>query len=307
MRQVMQLDDALAGHSCLSFNRFLRSVFKERVQKISLDAGLGCPNRDGTKGTGGCIYCDSRGSGTGAAARGINVREQMRQGLIRAKKRYRANRFLPYFQSFSNTYGSLPVLEKLYRDAMDFPGVAGIAIGTRPDCVSPEILDLVDKIVHGRMVWMEYGLQSADNRTLDRINRGHTVEDFVHAVEITQDAGFLICAHVIFGLPGQDVNEIRNTIELIASLKVKGIKFHNLYVMKGTPLHHMYEREPFPLMKQEEYASLVADAIKYLPPDTVIQRLTGDPPWRMPDTMPAWSHDKQGTIKLILERLADDN
>ncbi len=290
-------------HHYLSFNRFLKSRFGERVQKIPLDAGLGCPNRDGTKGTEGCIYCDPLGSGTGAEKRGLSIHDQMRQGIIWAERRYNAKKFIPYFQSFSNTYAPLPVLEQLYTEAAGFPGVAGIAIGTRPDCITHEILDLVGNTARGGMVWMEYGLQSASNRTLQRINRGHTVEDFVQCVKLTRKAGFLVCAHVIFGLPDQSVREIQATVDLIAELGVEGIKFHNLYMVKGTKIYKMYKEKPFPLMSQKRYAELVVDSIRRLPHGTVVQRLTGDPPRTMGPALPAWSHDRQGTIRLIEQGL----
>ncbi len=289
--------------SYLSFNQFLKATFGERVQKIPLDAGLGCPNRDGSKGRGGCIYCDPRGSGTGAAAQGLSIKAQMERGIEWVTKRYKARRYLPYFQSFSNTYAPTPVLEKLYCEAIDFDGIAGIAIATRPDCVTQEVLDMIGQVTSGRMVWMEYGLQSANNETLERINRGHTVEDFIKCVNMTMDAGFLICAHVIFGLPGQSKKEMMDTVKLLADLGVQGIKFHNLYILKGTRLFQMYENRPFPLLKQEEYAGLVAKAIRILPKGTVIQRLTGDPPPHAGTALPLWSHDKHRTLNLIQKEI----
>ncbi len=288
----------------LSFNQFLKATFGERVQKIPLDAGLGCPNRDGSKGRGGCIYCDHRGSGTGAAAQGLSIRAQMERGIKWVAKRYGARLYLPYFQSFSNTYAPISVLEKLYCEALDFAGIVGIAIATRPDCVTGDVLEMIGKVTNGRMVWMEYGLQSASNETLERINRGHTVEDFIQCVNMTREAGFLICAHVIFGLPGQGKEEMLDTVRLLADLGVQGIKFHNLYMLKSTKLFQMYKKRPFPLLKQGEYAELVAKAIKILPKDTVIQRLTGDPPPHAGQARPLWSHDKHRTVKLIREELA---
>ncbi len=288
----------------LSFNRFLKERFGERVQKIPLDAGLGCPNRDGTKGRGGCIYCDARGSGTGAAARGLTIQEQMEAGIIWAAKRYRARLFLPYFQSFSNTYAAPDMLEGLYRSALEYPGVTGIAIGTRPDCVSEEVLDLVKRLAGSRMVWMEYGLQSASNETLERINRGHTVEDFIRCVEMTRKKGIMVCAHVIFGLPGEKRKEMMETVSLLADLEVEGVKFHNLYIIPGTALWNMYQKEPFRLMSQEEYADLVAEAINTLPKGTIIQRLTGDPPRNIEEPLPKWTREKQATANLIEQRLA---
>jgi len=194
----------------LTLNRFLRSAFGERVQKIPLDAGLTCPNRDGSKGRGGCIFCDASGSGTGASKSGRDIRSQMKTGMEWAAMRYRARKFIAYFQSFSNTYGPAEKLKALYSQALAGPEVVGLAIGTRPDCVDMERLDLIARTGSGRMVWMEYGLQSASDRTLAFINRGHTVSDFVSAVELTRRYGFLTCAHIIFGLPGETSAEMEN-------------------------------------------------------------------------------------------------
>ena len=283
----------------LTLNKFLRHHFGCRVQKIPLDAGLGCPNRDGTRGRGGCIYCDARGSGTGAAARGLDITTQMKRGIEWAQRRYKARMFMPYFQAFSNTWAPLPVLEKIYSEALAFEGVAGITIGTRPDCVSMEVLDLIKRTAGNRMVWMEYGLQSASDTTLRRINRGHTVKDFITAVKTTHQAGFLVCAHVIFGLPGQSHAEMMDTVDLLAELGIDGIKFHNLYILPGTRLREIYFSHPFRLPEQEEYAELVADSIRRLPQGTVIQRITGDPPAWAGKALPAWAYDKQGTRRLV--------
>jgi len=288
-----------AGQSpFLTLNAHLRKVFGERVQKIPLDAGFTCPNRDGTKGRSGCIYCDPRGSGTGAWALGKSVSVQMAEGMKWARRRYCAKRFIAYFQAFSNTYAPLHVLGERYRESLLGPEVVGLAIGTRPDCVDEERLSLIRQVADGRMIWMEYGLQSASDETLRRINRGHTVDDFVKAVELTQKHGIPVCTHVMFGLPGEGEREMERTMGLLADLGVEGVKFHQVYVVPGTVLHRLYESGRYQPISQEEYAGMVARAIRMLPEGTVIHRLTGDPSTGI-SVSPAWSRDKQGTIARI--------
>ncbi len=282
--------------SYLSLNAFFKNRFGQRVQKIPLDAGLGCPNR--AYGSGGCIYCNERGSGTGAAARGISIRQQLHQGILWAKKRYKARKFAAYFQSFSNTYGPLSRLRQIYGEVSDHPDVVAIAIGTRPDCINKDVLDLILECFPKKMVWMEYGLQSASDATLRRIKRGHDVETFVRAVEITRKYPFLICAHVIFGLPGEGEEEMLETVKLVRDLGIEGIKFHELYVIKDTALARMYLEGFYTPIAQDTYANLVAKAIKLLPDSTVIQRLTGDPA-KGELLAPEWAANKQETISKI--------
>ncbi len=282
----------------LSLNEFLRQRFGRRVQKIPLDAGLSCPNRDPVTGLGGCIYCNIQGSGTGAFQKGRSIREQLAQGMEWARKRYRARSFIAYFQSFSNTFAPLERLEDLYRQAASFPDIVGVAIGTRPDCVDRQRLKLVKRIFEGRMVWMEYGLQSASDRTLERINRGHTVQDFIDAVNLTREFPFLICAHVIYGLPGENRADMLETARLLKELEIDGVKFHQLYVAMNTELHRLYESGWYEPVTMEEYAGAVADAIRLLPDETVIQRLTGDPaPGEL--VAPEWAAGKAEIIKCI--------
>ena len=185
------------------FNTFLRQQFGCRVHKISLDAGLTCPNRDGTKGTGGCIYCNPYGSGTGAWARGLSISEQIRQAKEFLSRRYKAKKFIAYFQSFCNTYGPYERLKALYEEALSHEDIVGLAVGTRPDCVDERIISLLASYTDRYQVWLEYGLQSMHNRTLKLINRGHTYADFLMAVEMTAGRGILICVHIILGLPGR--------------------------------------------------------------------------------------------------------
>ena len=284
----------------LSLNSFFRAHFGQRVQKIPLDAGLGCPNRVSERG--GCIYCNEKGSGTGASFRGLSIRQQLETGMKWARRRYKARRFAAYFQAFSNTFASLDRLREIYSQVADVPEVVAVAIGTRPDCIDTDVLDLIHAIFKDKMVWMEYGLQSASDATLRLINRGHTVRDFSNAVRLTRQYPFYICAHVIFGLPGEGEGEMTQTVELLRDLAIDGVKFHELYVVRSTPLSHMYHQGRYEPISQDFYAKMVAKAIGILPKETVIQRLTGDPaPGEL--VAPKWAKRKQETISMIRKYL----
>ena len=283
-------------------NTYLRSIYGCRVQKISIDAGLSCPNRDGTISTGGCIYCNARGSGTGAHNRGLTITEQLLQGKSALSRRYKANKFLAYFQSFSNTYAPLDKLKQLYDEALAVEDVVGLSIGTRPDCVDEPVLDLLQDYARHHLVWIEYGLQSATDKTLELINRGHDVQCFQDAVRATSNRGIMICAHVILGLPGETARDILHTAGTIADLGIDGLKLHLLYVVKGTPLEALYRQGKFRCLEQQEYVDLVCDFLERLPPQMVIQRLTGDP---HPDELvaPQWSLRKSETLQKIKDTL----
>jgi len=284
------------------FNSYLRGIFGCRVQKISLDAGLTCPNRDGTKSIGGCIYCNKRGSGTGAFKTGLSIREQLMQGKEILKRRYKAKRFLAYFQSFSNTYAPLEHLRRIYEEALDVKDIVGLCIGTRPDCVDKDIVRLLENYTRDYVVWIEYGLQSIHNETLNRINRGHTYEDFLHAVEMTRGRGINICVHIILGLPGEDQKKMLQTARALSMLDIQGIKIHFLYVLKGTKMEEMYHLGEYRCLEQDEYADLVCDFLEILPPQFVIQRLTSDPDLNEL-VAPAWALHKRETLHLIHKRM----
>lgn len=285
------------------FNTYLREQFGERVQRISLDAGLGCPNRDGTVSTGGCIFCDGKGSGTGAFS---EDREPIAQQISKAKdfirKRYKAHKFIAYFQSFTNTYAPAAHLKRLYDEALAHPDMVGLSVGTRPDCVNEEILEMIGAYRKDHLVWLEYGLQSAHDQTLQAINRGHSAECFERAVRMTHDFGLNVCAHVILGLPGENRRMMLETAKFIAHLPVQGVKIHLLYVIRGAPLARLYEKGTFRCLERDEYANLVADFLELLPPDTVIQRLTGDP-GKSDLLAPEWAIHKMENLKCIQDTL----
>jgi radical SAM protein (TIGR01212 family) len=273
------------------------------VQKITLDAGLTCPNRDGRVGVGGCLYCNARGSGTGAWARGLTITQQLQEGMRRLQKRYGAKRFIAYFQSFSNTYAPVPVLRALYEEALAFPEVVGLSIGTRPDCLPEEVLDLLADYAQKRLIWLELGLQSAQDATLERLNRGHDVACFTRAVHRAAVQGLEIIAHMILGLPGEGPAEVAATARYLAGLPLQGVKIHLLYVIRGSGLARLYEAGAYRDLTQEEYVSLVVDFLELLPSHIVIHRVTGDP---HPEELlaPAWCLDKSRVLGLIREEFA---
>ncbi len=288
------------------FNTYLRGQFGCRVQKITIDAGLTCPNRDGHLATGGCIYCNAKGSGTGAYAQGHSITEQLTAGKRALARRYKAKKFLAYFQSFSNTYAPLDQLTSLYTEALAVEDIIGLSIGTRPDCASEPVLNLLQGFTQEYLIWVEYGLQSAHDKTLQNINRGHDVACFQKAVATTQNRGINICAHIILGLPGESRQEMLATADFLGDLGLDGVKLHVLYVVKGTPLETLYRQGRYRCLEQVEYIDLVCDFLERLPQGMVIQRLTGDPhPAEL--VAPAWTLNKSANLALIKARLEQRN
>ncbi len=287
-------------------NTYLRNIFGCRVQKITVDAGLTCPNRDGTLSRGGCIYCNTRGSGTGAHAKGLTITRQLINGKNSLSKRYKAKKFMAYFQSFSNTHAPLQDLQRLYDEALKVDDIVGLAIGTRPDCVDEAVLDLLQDYARHHLIWIEYGLQSARDATLAFINRGHDVQCFRNAVEKTRNRGIKICAHVILGLPHENRQDMLHTAATIAKLGIDGVKLHLLYVIKGTPLEALYRKGEFKCLEQPAYVDLVCDFLERIPAEMVIQRLTGDP-HREELAAPEWSLKKTETLGLIHQTLEKRN
>lgn len=280
-----------------TFSSFLRERFGQRVQKITLDAGLSCPHRDSAK-RGGCIYCNARGSGTGAFSRGISLKSQIETQMDAMARRYKAKAFIAYFQSYSNTHADIHTLKALYDAILPYTRIVGLAIGTRPDCIDEDKLKLISSYAPDRLVWMEYGLQSASDRTLELINRGHDVETFSRAVGLTSTFGLRICAHVIIGLPGEDMDDFLATARLVSSLPVTDIKIHMLYIAKGTSLEHLYREGRYTPMDRESYAQAAACFIAHLREDIVVQRITGDP---HEDELvaPSWVLDKRQVLDAV--------
>lgn len=281
------------------FNTYLHSLYGEKVYKITIDAGLTCPNRDGTLSTGGCIFCNEKGSGTGNWQAQLSIREQIQRAQQFLQTRSKAKKFLAYFQSFSNTYAPLTTLGHLYEEALAMPGIIGLCIGTRPDCIYPEVLDLLDNYGRDRLIWLEYGLQSIHDSTLQKINRGHGLREFLQAVEETKlRKNINICVHIILGLPGENKDDMIATAQTLSRLGIQGIKLHLLYVVKNTILAEMYNRGEYTCLEREEYINILAEFIQYLPPDMIIHRLISDP---HPNELvaPLWALDRLKNRQMI--------
>jgi len=287
-----------------SFNQYLQGKWGYRIHKIPLDAGFGCPTRLGRSRAGaGCIYCENSAfSPQSRHAVPPPLREQIRAGIIHGSGRYKAKGFIAYFQAFTNTYAPLHVLRERYDVIRGFPEIRGLAIGTRPDCVSDGILDLIESYSKEYEVWVEYGLQSASNETLHRIRRGHTVEQFLDAVDTTTQRNLLICVHVILGLPGEGHTEILETARLLAGIPIHGVKIHHCHVVRDTPLAEWYREGRYQPPEKAEYITWVCDFLEQLPERILIHRLLGDAPQGLL-IAPAWAQDKTEILKEIQAEL----
>ena len=258
------------------FSEHLKQKFGVKVYKITLDAGFSCPNRDGTISTGGCIFCDDGGSFSKAHSNLLSIEDQIKVGIETMKtSRFKAEKFMSYFQAFSNTYKPVGELEKIYNSALSNDDIVGISIGTRPDCVDDEKLSLISSYKDDYYTWIEYGLQSMHDKTLKRINRGHDYDCFLRAYEKTKEKGINVCVHVIFGM-WETRDEILQTADELARLGVDGVKVHMLCALKNTALEKMYNAGELSFMSEDEYVELVCDFLEVLPPKTTVHRLAGN-------------------------------
>ena len=269
-----------------------------RVHKLPIDAGFTCPNRDGSVATGGCVYCDGRGSALRQAGPLPSVGEQIRRGKAFYRGHSKAEKFIAYFQTFTNTYAPVETLRVLYDEALAVEDMIGLSIGTRPDCLPDETLALIRSYAERYHVWLEFGLQSIHDRTLGAINRGHDAAAFRDAVRRASGGPIRICVHIIVGLPGETRDEILETARAIASLPVQGIKIHSLLALKGTALGERYAKGEITLMTREEYVGTVCEILEVLPPEMVIQRLTADG-YRDIFLGPAWAGNKLAVLNAI--------
>ena len=280
-----------------NLSRYYRQRFGGLVYKASLDAGFSCPNRDGTVGWDGCTFCNNIGFSPPARLRIDQLHDQLRYGIAAARHR-RALKVIAYLQAYTNTYAPLDQLREVYEQVWAYPEIAGLAIGTRPDCVDADIIDLVADQARQGEVWIEYGLQSSFDETLARIRRGHTYQQFLDAIEMTRGRGIRICVHTILGLPGETAEMMIETHRRIGQLPIDGIKIHLLHVMRNTPLADACQRSEITLLSRSDYVRHVADALAVLPPRIVVQRLHADAP---ADVLvgPTWCLDKMRTLHEI--------
>ena len=253
------------------FSAYLKNKFGAKVYKITLDAGFSCPNRDGTISTGGCIFCDDGGSFSQAHSNLLSIEDQVKVGAKTLHDRFKAEKFMAYFQAYSNTYKPVNELEKIYKSSLTHPDIVGLSVGTRPDCVDDDKLNLISDISKDYYTWIEYGLQSIHDKTLKKINRGHDYDCFLRAYEKTKEKGINVCVHVIFGL-WETREEILQTAQELARLGVDGVKIHMLCALKDTKLAQLYEAKKFDFMSEEEYVNLVCDFLEILPPETCRER-----------------------------------
>ena len=289
-----------------TLNYFLREKFGEKIFKISLDAGFSCPNRDGKVSKGGCIFCSERGSGDFAGDRAFSISKQFEDIKLMMNKKWKEGKYIAYFQAYTNTYASVDVLRAKYDEAINNEGVVGLAIATRPDCLSEEVLDLIEEYSKKIYTWVELGVQTSNDETAKIINRGYKLEVFDEAVKNLNSRNIDVVAHVIFGLPNETKEDMINTIKYISNSGVKGIKMHLLHVMENTPLEVMYKHGKLRLMEQDEYIETICEAVTLLPQDMVIHRLTGDAPRNLL-VGPMWSLKKWEVLNAIDKKMEDDN
>ncbi|MDX1965074.1 MAG: TIGR01212 family radical SAM protein [Pirellulales bacterium] len=280
-----------AGLRFYQYNYYLRQRFGQRVQKVSLDAKFTCPNVDGTVARGGCNFCDNRSFSPSRRQPKLSIADQLQEGIRRLKIRYKADRFLAYFQPATNTYAPVERLRPLYESALTDPRVVGMAIGTRPDCVPDDVLDLLAEFAGKIYLSVEYGMQTMHDRSLTWMNRGQNHAAMIDAMTRSQGRGFEICAHIILGIPGESPADMLATAREAARLGVNAVKLHNLYVVKNTALEEEYLSGKLKLLSREEYLRTVVDVLEALPPGCLVERISGEAP---PEYFlgPAWALDK---------------
>lgn len=291
-----------------SYSEYFKKEFGGRVQKLAIDAGFTCPNRDGSKGLGGCTYCDNDAFNPSYCLPEKSVKKQVEEGIEFHARRYRrAFRYLAYFQPFSNTYASLPRLKEIYSEALSFPEISGLVIGTRPDCINEEKLHYFRELSDEHYILLEYGLESCYDQTLARINRGHTFADAVKALEMTSEFGIRSGIHLIFGLPGESREEMMEEVNIINTLPIHNIKFHQLQIVKGTRMAAEFLENPvdFTRFSLDDYIEFIIDFVERLNPDFVIERFAGEVPPRFL-AAPGWGLIRNDQVLARIERRMEE-
>ncbi len=320
------MNSSVSPPSYRTLSSYLKDLFGEPVHRVTLRGGFTCPNRDGTRGTNGCAFCSVDASAapitddvprktTGDFHDGSFhdkfpspqlIKDSLLKGIERVGPRFKANKFIAYFNDYSATYAPVDKLRSLYSAALDVENVVGLALGTRPDCLPVAVLDLLADLAAKTFLWVELGLQSASQRTLDSIGRGHTVKEFESAVEALASLGIGVCAHVILGLPGERTEHHRKTAALLASLPVSGVKIHNLHILRGSRWEKDFSEGRISVPTLEEHAHATIDFLEHIPPEIVIYRLVGDAPsgWLI---APEWCKDKHNAIRKIRAMMLEQN
>lgn len=289
-----------------TLNNELKKEFGDKVMKLSLDGGFTCPNRDGAIGTNGCIFCSDEGSGEFTGSRFVSIEEQVEQQKRLLSKKWKADKYIVYFQNFTNTYASVDRLRKLYYEAIKIEGVVGLAIATRPDCLDGDILDLLSELNKETYLWIELGLQTIHEKSTKFIRRGYELSIYDEAIKNLKDRGIKVVTHIIIGLPNETNQDVLKTVEHVAMTNTWGVKIHSLYIQKETDLYDFYIENPFSIRNMEEYIGIVADSIEILPKDMIIHRLTGDGK-RSLLYEPQWTLDKLRVLTGIDKELETRN
>ena len=275
-----------------SLNYHLRKTYGEKLYKISLDGGMTCPNRDGTLGTRGCIFCSKGGSGDFAASKTLSITEQIETGKQQAARKYTGNSYIAYFQAYTNTYAPAAYLRQIFTEAIQNPNIRILSIATRPDCLSPDVISLLKELAALKPIWVELGLQTIHEDTARFIRRGYDLPVFERAIHDLRNAGITVIVHTILGLPGESRKQMLQTVNYLNTQDIQGIKFQLLHILKDTDLADYYERHPFPLPDMETYFSILAEQLTHLRPDIVVHRLTGDGPKQLL-IAPLWTGNKR--------------
>lgn len=290
------------GKRYYSFDSFLKNRFGEKIYKVSLDGGFTCPNRDGTIGTGGCIFCSEGGSGDFASDARLSVSDQITQGISLVAAKNPSSRYIAYFQAFTNTYAPVSRLRKLFTEAIEDSRIAALAIGTRPDCLPDNVLALLKELNERKPVFVELGLQTIHPVTAGLIRRGYPLSCFEEAVRNLSSIGIWTVVHLILGLPGETEDMMLESVRYLNSLPIHGVKFSMLHILKGTDLADIYREKPFPVFTMESYVNLILQCIGNLRSDIVIHRLTGDGPKDLL-IAPLWSLRKRTVLNNIAHQL----
>ena len=286
-----------------SYNAYLRHKFGCRVHKVSVDMGFTCPNRDGTVARGGCIYCNNESFVPPYARSRFSMHRQIKTGMDYLKKRFRAEKFIIYFQAYTNTYDEVEKLEKLYREALNYDNVVGIAVGTRSDCINQEKINLFEDMAKDFFVTVEYGIESIYDKTLEFTNRGHNYQSVVEAIRLTKDRGIQIGVHIIVGFPTETEDEMLRMADEVSKLDIDFIKIHNLHIVKNTPLARLYSERPFHLFSYEEYLDFISRFLERLSPKIIVERLLTDTPKDLL-IAPLWNKNRNEILNGIEEELA---
>lgn len=288
----------------LSFNKYLKDKFGQKVYKISLDGGFTCPNRDGKTGTRGCIFCSKGGSGDFAESKEMSITEQIESGKKKVEKKIKSGKYIAYFQAFTNTYAPVEILRQKYEEAINHPDIVALSIATRPDCLGDDVLRLLDEINKIKPVFVELGLQTIHPKTAKYIRRGYDLSVYDKAVRDLKKIGVNVVVHVILGLPNESENDMLETVKYVCESGANGIKLQLLHVIDGTDLAKDYEKGLFKTLEFDEYVNLIVKCVKIIPKDIVIHRLTGDGA-KKDLIAPLWSADKKRVLNAINKELRE--